>query len=100
MNATKSKKNTITEHLKSLGAERKCRAFVRSSASGRMKHLNVKSGRAELPPRIRKLISAAVRVFELKRGLHPTWHHARAYQSFELKRGLHPTWPRARAYQS
>jgi len=81
MNATKSKKNTIAERLKGLGAERKCRAFVRSSASGREKDLNVKSARAELPPRIRKLISAAVRVFELKRGIHAGWPHVRAYQS-------------------
>ena len=81
MNATKSKKNTIAERLKRLGAERKCRAFVRFSASEREKDLNVKSKRAELPPRIRKLISAAVRVFELKRGIHASWTHVRAYQS-------------------
>jgi hypothetical protein len=81
MNATKNKKNTIAEHLKGLGTERKCRAFVRFSASGREKHLNVKSERTELPPRIRKLISAAVRVFELKRGIHASWPRARAYQS-------------------
>jgi len=81
MNATKNKKNTIAERLKGLGTERKCRAFVRSSASGQEKDLNVKSERVELPPRIRKLISAAVRVFELKRGLHATWPRARAYQS-------------------
>jgi hypothetical protein len=31
--------------------------------------LEVERDRAELPPRIRKLISAAVRVWELKRGL-------------------------------
>ena len=81
MNATKNKKNRIAEHLKGLGTRRKGRAFARSSAGGREKDLNLKSGRAELPPRIRKLISAAVRVFELKRGLHATWPRERAYQS-------------------
>jgi hypothetical protein len=81
MNATKNKKNRIAGHLKGLGTERKCRAFVRSSASGREKHLNVKLERGELPPRIRKLISAAVRVWELKRGIHANWPYVRAYQS-------------------
>jgi hypothetical protein len=72
MNATKNKKNMIAEHLKGLRTQRKCRAVVRSSPSAQEK---------DLPPRIRRLISAAVRVFELKRGIHATWPRARAYQS-------------------
>ena len=48
MNALKNEKNTIAEDLE------------------------VRSERPELPVRIRKLISAAVRVWELKRGIGGT----------------------------
>ena len=72
MKATKNKRNRVTEDLKGLRIKRKYTAFVRSSPSAREK---------ELPPRIRMLISAAVRVWELKRGLRAPWPHVRAYQS-------------------
>ena len=83
MNAPKNKKNTIApEDLKSLGAERKHTAFVRSSRSGQAKDLQVfEWAPAKLPPRIRQLISAAVRVWEFKRGLRATCPRTRAYQS-------------------
>jgi hypothetical protein len=81
MSAPKNKRNTLAEDLNGLGSERKCTAFVGSSPSGQEKDLKTKSGPSELPPRIGKLISAAVRVWELKRGNRVTWRGARAYQS-------------------
>ena len=42
--------------------------FVHSLPTWREKDVKVESDQAGLPPRIRKLISAAVRVWELKRG--------------------------------
>ena len=72
MSARKNKKNTIAEDLKGLRIKRKCTAFVRSSPSGQEK---------DLPPRSRTLISAAVRVWELKRGIHASWPYVRAHQS-------------------
>jgi len=72
MNARKTKRNRIAEDLKALRLKRKCAALVRRSTNGH---------ETDLPPRIRTLVAAAVRVWELKRGLHVAWRDVRAYQS-------------------
>jgi hypothetical protein len=66
MNALKTKKITMAEDLE------------------------VESERSELPPRIRKLISAAVRVWELKRGLGATCarHHLRIRKNEHAAAGI------------
>jgi len=66
MNALKDKKNTIAEDRK------------------------IESERGELPPRIRKLISAAVRVWELKRGIRATCptHHINVRRNQQAVTGI------------
>ena len=67
------KKDAVAENRKGPGTKRYRMSFVRSSANGQKKDSRVELESPELPlVRLGKLISAAVRVWELKRGIRPT----------------------------
>ena len=72
MNTSKGKKNRIGDSLKYSVTEEKNVGSMRSSSGESGRNLRVEADREDLPPRIRRLISAAVRVWELKRGIHVT----------------------------
>jgi len=69
MKAPKSKRDTMTEDSKGPGIDGNRIAEGRSSPNGNDEDLEIKVRNAELPPRLKQLISAAVRAWEIRRGI-------------------------------